>query len=342
MDSRPPRHGAPPGPAGRPGDSTSPGSAADDRMRHRAYEEPALVYEPPPQKAPRDLSILKDLGIILFLAAAIGAGLVTWNVVGEAASEALAKPPVTASPSPAIAPSTAPGIVPAGGTVASPAPSAPPSAEPTPSPTPKPQPKPMALNVVAKPKAVFVSEADKTWCAAAAVQIVLNANSGDPDTTYARQQRIHRLQVAATTRDDSKNGGVGPEGMVAVLNRLGKVDYELRTYGTRGAALTGAAKAISRTGHPAILLAWRGAHAWVMAGYKATADPLLFKKSTIKGAYILDPWYPRVSSIWGRSDGPGVYQDAAEMRRNFLPWKRPEGRYPDRDGRFLVIVPVSR
>jgi hypothetical protein len=200
----------------------------------------------------------------------------------------------------------------------------------------------VAVTVVARPKAVFVSEETKTWCAAAAVQIVLNANSGDPDTSYARQARIHRLQVEATTRADSRNGGVGPEGMVAVLNRLGKVDYELRVYRSRDAALLGAAKSIAKTERPAILLAWRGAHAWVMSGYKATADPLAFKNASVKGAYIIDPWYPRVSSIWGRSDGPGVYQDASEMRRNFLPWKRPEGRYPGRDGRFLVIVPVSR
>ena len=28
------------------------------------------------------------------------------------------------------------------------------------------------------------------------------------------------------------------------------------------------------------------------------------------------------------------------MRRNFLPWKRPEGRYPDRDGRWLIVAPT--
>jgi hypothetical protein len=28
------------------------------------------------------------------------------------------------------------------------------------------------------------------------------------------------------------------------------------------------------------------------------------------------------------------------MVRNFLPWKRPEGRYPDRDGKFLIVVPT--
>ena len=28
------------------------------------------------------------------------------------------------------------------------------------------------------------------------------------------------------------------------------------------------------------------------------------------------------------------------MVRNFLPWKRPEGKYPGRDGKFLILVPV--
>ncbi len=36
-----------------------------------------------------------------------------------------------------------------------------------------------------------------------------------------------------------------------------------------------------------------------------------------------------------------MFQDAAEMKRNYLPWRRPEGRYPGRDGNFLVIVPLT-
>ena len=30
------------------------------------------------------------------------------------------------------------------------------------------------------------------------------------------------------------------------------------------------------------------------------------------------------------------------MRRNYLPWKRPEGHYPDRDGLFIAVVPTRR
>jgi hypothetical protein len=28
------------------------------------------------------------------------------------------------------------------------------------------------------------------------------------------------------------------------------------------------------------------------------------------------------------------------MERNFLPWKRPDGKYPDRDGKFIILVPT--
>jgi hypothetical protein len=77
-----------------------------------------------------------------------------------------------------------------------------------------------------------------------------------------------------------------------------------------------------------------------MTGFRADADPTLFDDAQVSGAYILDPWYPRVSSIWGKSDGPGVFQDEDEMIRNFLPWQRPEGRYPDRDGLFIIVAPT--
>jgi hypothetical protein len=29
------------------------------------------------------------------------------------------------------------------------------------------------------------------------------------------------------------------------------------------------------------------------------------------------------------------------MERNFLKWKRPEGRYPDRDGLYITVAPTQ-
>ena len=77
-----------------------------------------------------------------------------------------------------------------------------------------------------------------------------------------------------------------------------------------------------------------------MTGYRANADPLVFDNAKVSGTYILDPWYPWNSSIWGQSDPPGTFQNAAEMIRNFLPWQRPEGLYPRRDGNFIVVEPT--
>jgi hypothetical protein len=89
-----------------------------------------------------------------------------------------------------------------------------------------------------------------------------------------------------------------------------------------------------------ILIAWRGAHTWVMTGFRATADPTVYRDAEVTGTYIYDPWYPRVSTIWGPSDPPGTFQNQDEMDRNFLQWQRPEGPYPDRDGKYLIVVPT--
>ncbi len=300
----------------------------------RPVVEPVVVYEPPPP--PRihgDPAMRKDLGFVLFVVAAVVIGLVTWNAAAVLTSEAFS--PEASQPVAVIDPSPARPVRTPSAPASSPDPASP-SVEPSPTPTPKPVRKPVDVKIEPKPAAAFVSEAKNTWCAAAAVQIALNVNgpAARIDTSRARQARIRKLQVDLTTRKDSRNGGAGPLGMVASLEELGKVDYELRIYDTRAEALRASAKAIKQTGHAAILLAWRGAHAWVMTGYRADADPAVFANAKVTGAYIIDPWYPRVSRIWGRSDKAGVFQDAAEMKRNYLPWKRPEGRYPGRDGKY--------
>jgi hypothetical protein len=336
------------------------GSSGGNRAagaRPRPVVEPSVVYEPPPPpKVHGDPAMRKDLGWVVFIGAALLVGVLTFNLAGNVASQALSPSTSASASAPASAPAVAvhasasPSIRPvasAGAGGSAPPPSAPPSAEPStaasPTPSPKPVRKPVNVKIEPRPAAAFVSELKDTWCAAAAVQIALNVNGKDSriDTSRARQTRIRNLEVALTTRKDSRNGGAGPLGMVATLEKLGAVDYELRIYDTRAEALRASAKAIRQTGHAAILLAWRGAHAWVMTGFKADADPVVFRNAKVTGAYIIDPWYPRVSSIWGPSDGPGVFQDAAEMKRNYLPWRRPEGRYPGRDRKFLAIVPVS-
>jgi hypothetical protein len=293
-------------------------SGADPRVRTGA----------PARAGRRPVAILVALGALAIVA----------SVIGAAAGVAPSAP----------AGSTAPAAAQASAAVRSFPPTPPASASPiatpvaTVSPTPTPIVRaPVDVDLVVDHDRFFVTQYTKKLCAAAGVQIAVNLLTRRPDTTKARQLAIHDLEVRLTTWADSHNGGTGPEGMAAAVTRLSGVPYELRIYDTRAAALRGAAVAISTQRQPVILMAWRGAHTWVMSGYRADADPALFADAAVSGAYILDPWYPRVSSIWGPSDRPGTYQDAAEMKRNFLPYKRPEGRYPGRDGKFLIVVPVA-
>jgi hypothetical protein len=239
----------------------------------------------------------------------------------------------TASPSP-LATATAPG---ASG----------PTLTPIPAPTATAQPTPARVAVdikivsEAKAKAVFAHEIKDTWCAAAGVQMTLAVlGHGDNSSAFQRelQSRVHEWESFA----DSHNGDWGPSAMVLALDAYGAKGYQVRAYQTRQGAERGAARAIEKTGSPVLLMAWRGAHTWVMTGFRADADPAIFSNAKISGSYILDPWYPTISSIWGPSDPPGTFQNNAEMIRNYLPWKRPEGLYPDRDGLFLAVVPTIK
>lgn len=208
------------------------------------------------------------------------------------------------------------------------------------SPSPTPKRAPVDVNIDLQPAKHFASEERDTWCAPAGVQMTL-AVVGLADTSAAFQERLdHRIGEWESTRD-SKNGDWGPGAMALALAAYGAPGYEVRAYDSRPDALRDAAAAIATTRSPAILLAWRGAHTWVMTGYRANADPTLFGDAKVTGAYILDPWYPRISSIWGASDPPGTFQDASEMIRNYLPWQRPEGLYPNRDGRFIAVIPTQ-
>jgi hypothetical protein len=214
----------------------------------------------------------------------------------------------------------------------------PPGATPAPTPTLPPR-TAMDVTILDDPDAVFAHEIRKDWCAPAGVQMTLAA-LGLADTSEDFQRKLAGRVREWESYSDSHNGEWGPTAMAKALAAYGAPGYKVKAYDSRADALFDSAIALEQTHSPVILLAWKGAHTWVMNGYRADADPAFFPDAKISGAYILDPWYPWNSSIWGQSDPPGTFQDAAEMERNFLKWKRPEGSYPARDGKFIVVIPT--
>ncbi len=292
------------------------------------------------------------LALLVILAGTVLAGGIVWSNAfgaGDRVDRLLARierfiagpppdratlPTVRVTPPPAAAGSFSPSLAPSPHSTSGPA-----SPRPTVEPSPTPARAPVDLDIVSDPEAVFASELRTDWCAVAGVQMVL-AVLGHADTSASFQRELAGRVREWESWQDSHNGEWGPAAMAEALAAYGLPGYEIRAYAARADALRDAAAAIVATGAPAILLTWRGAHAWVMTGFRADADPSVFTDATVSGGYILDPWYPRISTIWGPSDPPGTFQDAAEMRRNYLPWKRPEGRYPDRDGLFIALVPT--
>ncbi len=194
-------------------------------------------------------------------------------------------------------------------------------------------------------KGVFVHQYGKEWCVAAAALGMLNVirlveDGRKPDISVKTQRALYARIVKLTTKEDSHVGGTGPGGWAALLTAEG-YPYEVRAYASRAAALRAAASAIRATQRPVGMLTWTGIHSWVMTGFKATADPAATPSFTVGTAYVLDPWYPWVSTVWPRSEAPNAPRDAADLKANFLPFKLRSGPYPGRDGRFLLVVPVD-
>lgn len=183
----------------------------------------------------------------------------------------------------------------------------------------------------------FSSQATKLYCVAGAMQTMTNIMSPGADHGRAGQDRLYELAASLRDRGD---GAIGPIGWARALERAGFHRYVVRVYPDLDAALGGASLAVRRTGRPAGLIAWRGVHAWVLHGFRATGDPLLDPSAEVTAWAISDPWYPRVSSIWGRSQPPDTFYGRAYVARHFLPWTNRSGRAVGWTGRFLVVEPA--
>src|SRR4051812_1315281 len=187
------------------------------------------------------------------------------------------------------------------------------SPKPTPSPTPLPPRTPIDLKLPFKPTTAEVTQLTNEWCAVAGTQVVLAADSLT-DNSDATQRQIAGRIGEWESRRDSHNGGWGPAAIAAALDAYGAKGYEVRAYQSRQSAMRDAARQLEITKAPVVMMAWRGAHTWVMTGFKADADPNIFPDANVEGAYIYDPWYPDwKSSIWPESLAPGAFHDWANL-----------------------------
>ena len=212
-------------------------------------------------------------------------------------------------------------------------------------PPPEQRPKPFKMNLFRTGD--FASQKTKFWCIPASTQMMMNMmDGGRPNRSRAMQARLYRigdrLEEDGTFSPDPEPDrwrGMGISEWVGLLNRYDYGPYELAGAKSPQKALRKAARMMRKTNKPVGLVVWRGAHAWVMSGFTATADPAVTNDFKVTSVWVHDPWYPRVSSIWGRSRGPNAKVSPRVLRQDFRPYGRPGRRNPERDGRYMLVLP---
>ena len=112
--------------------------------------------------------------------------------------------------------------------------------------------------------------------------------------------------------------------------------------GTMNEALKVAARQMRYTGKPVGLLVWAGDHAWVMSGFKATADPAWTNDFEVTAVWIEDPWYGRTDRTWGTGLAPHSLVSKTDLADDFVNW--PSRYFAGVYGmseRYVIVAPRS-
>jgi hypothetical protein len=186
----------------------------------------------------------------------------------------------------------------------------------------------------------FVAQTNFVQCVGASMQTMLNMIEPGVDRTAKTQSRLQKLarKLSGQRPDGRQRQGASVRGWTAGLNQLGAGPYRLVGAKTIQGALLTAARAMRMTGKPVGLLMWRGRHAWVMSGFRATRDPLV-KGARITSVFVEDPLYPHGSKAWGPSPAPGEALSVGQLGRQFVP--RSSWSNSALTGKYVLVLPYE-
>jgi hypothetical protein len=174
------------------------------------------------------------------------------------------------------------------------------------------------------------------------MQMMLNMIQDSDDHSAATQLELQQLarQWSGRRPDGITRQGASVRGWATGLNMLGAGPYHLVGTTTIEEALLIAAQAMRQTGKPVGLLMWRGRHAWVMSGFRATGDPLA-SGNRVTAVYVEDPLYPHGSSVWGPSPRPGAALTVEELGLQYVP-RRSSSRFGTAlSGKYVLVLPFE-
>ena len=200
----------------------------------------------------------------------------------------------------------------------------------------------------------FVAQTNFVQCVGASMQMMLNMIGEKDDRTARTQLKLQNLarELSGPSRTGRQRQGASVRGWAGGLNQLNAGPFRLVGATTLEEALRVAAKAIRQTGKPVGLLVWRGRHAWVMSGFRATADPLTSDTFKVTAANVLDPLYPHGSAVWGPSPKPRQSLTPTQLGRQFVPRRMgsmPGGGAPNTgsaimsalSGKYVLVLPYE-
>ncbi len=250
--------------------------------------------------------------------------------------------PLAAVATPTPAPTGRPSPLPTASPVAREAPDSPgATGTPWPSATRAPEPAattdagPYALDLAQV--ADFVPQYTFEWCVGASVQMARSIITGDRDESRTSQRQL--WEKARDLTVGSPYGGANPAGWAAALNDLGLGPYRLVSLPAFDTAVRQAARALSDTGRPVGLVMWAGRHAWVMTGFKSTADLRTDQDARVTHVRVMDPLYPH-GSRWGPSPAPNRLIRLETLASQFVKRDRPDYDFGVDPG-WLLVLPVD-
>ena len=189
----------------------------------------------------------------------------------------------------------------------------------------------------------FVAQTNNVQCVGASTQMMLNMLLPGVDHSAATQLRLQKIARAwSPPRPDGRERkGANVVGWAAGLTLAGAGPYRVVGLPTLEEALLIAARAMRTTHRPVGLLMWRGRHAWVMSGFRATKDPFA-SGARVTAAIVEDPLYPHGSKVWGPSPVPGQALSIKDIGRQFVP-RRSSSSWggPALNGMYVLVLPYE-
>jgi hypothetical protein len=167
-------------------------------------------------------------------------------------------------------------------------------------------------------KGDYVAQTNFVQCVGASMQMMLNVINPENDRTAKTQLRLQNLarELSGRRGDGSERRGASVRGWSAGLNQLGAGPYRLVGTTTIDEALRLAAYAIRQTNRPVGLLVWRGRHAWVMSGFRATADPRTTNDFRVTSVIVEEA--DSLSARWTGTKHVATWGMAALKRLDFI------------------------